>query len=156
MEAVTERRVSGEAGPVRSRERIDRLIADVSRVAAEWEYARWRLVAALRRRETSLRQAERRLRIARCGLDQAGWDALLAGRRPLYSARNSQAVFRAIRQRPLVEEAEAQQEEAEVSIRVGVDASWMALREVGSVILGYGALAEAITGLPKATLVRLV
>jgi hypothetical protein len=74
----------------------------------------------------------------------------------LYSARNSQAVFRAIRQRPLVEEAEAQQEEVEASTRVAIDNSWASLREVATVILGYGALAEAITGLPKATLARIV
>jgi hypothetical protein len=156
MGLATERGVGGDAGGVERSDRVDRYVAEVSRLAADWEEARSRFESSVRQRVMALRRADRRLRRARCGLDQVAWDALLVGRLRVSSTRNSQAVFRALRQRPAVEAAEVHQADIEAATRAATDRAWAALRDVGSDVLESGLSAEAITGVSRRTLVRVV
>jgi hypothetical protein len=55
-----------------------------------------------------------------------------------------------------VEVAEAHQAEVEAATRAATDATWAALREITRDVLDSGLRAEAITGLPRKILVRIV
>lgn len=159
METGNERWNGADAAGEKVRARANPHVIEVLQLVADWEAARADLMTALRQRATALRQADLSLRKARCGLDQPTWEALLAGRpgRPLLrSPRNSQTVFRALRARKAIEEAEAHQVEVEARTRAATDAAWASFRETTREVIDSGHRADAITGLPGMTLVRIV
>jgi len=131
------------------------LIADLPQVAEDWEQARYRTASSVRQREAALRQAGRRLRTARDGMDRQRWEQILDRSAKPRSSRDSQAVFRVIRLLPLVEAVEADIAAIEAGSRAATDEAWATLRESTRDLLRYGPIAEAITGLPLQTLARI-